>query len=254
MLYLIKFFYQTFLLPPGIFIILFLFLSIGLYRRGTKGVRLLVLITFCLYAFSTPFVGNLLIRSLESQHSPPSSLTGDVIVVLGGGATLDTPDINGLGHLSGSAANRLLTTARLQKKTRLPVIFSGGQVYSNSGNEAQVAKRILNDLEVPDSKIILEDSSRNTMENAANTSRVMKSLGYDKPILITSAFHMERSVLDFERFNLEVIPYPTDYMANVEPDIHYNLFIPSSLEETRIALKEYLGIAAVRWLPDSFGY
>ena len=69
-------------------------------------------------------------RSLEGRFIPPSEVSGDVVIMLGGGATLDTPDVTGKGQLSSHASNRLLTVALLQKKLNVPIILAGGQVYA----------------------------------------------------------------------------------------------------------------------------
>lgn len=246
MLYFIKFIYHFFL-PPGIFIFLLLLLSLWLYKRDQKAALLLAVISFCLYFFSTPYTGNLLISTLESRYYPPSVIKGDVIIMLGGGATLDTPDLDGKGHLLGSAANRLLTTARLYRKTGLPIILSGGQVYPDSGNEALIAKRQLIGLGVPENKIIVEDTSRNTTENARKTKIILNKHQFTNPILITSAFHMERAIRNFRAAGISVIPYPTDYTTSTKQNLYPNNFVPShvGLNRTGLAAKEYLGLAAL---------
>ena len=247
MIFFTKFIYN-FLLPPGIFVVLMLILTGWLYQREKKAARLLLLLAILLYTSSMPFVGNLLIHSLESRYHPPQIIKGDVIITLGGGATSDTPDIDGsLGHLSGSASSRLLTTARLHQKIGLPIILVGGQVYEDSGNEAEIAKRLLVNLGVAPRKIILESKSRNTEENAQNTKDVLASYRFQRPILVTSAFHMARSVRNFAKVGIKVTPYPTNYMTNIKPKLHYNSLAPSfsGLYVTGIALKEYLGLAVL---------
>ncbi|GAA3319299.1 hypothetical protein GCM10020331_025620 [Ectobacillus funiculus] len=114
--------------------------------------KVLFIITLLLYISVIPLTGNILTQTLEQRHTPPSQVDGDVIVMLGGGATPDSPDIDGKGQLSGNGANRLLTTIRLYNQTRLPIILSGGQVFTNYGNEANIAKRQLISLGVPEEK------------------------------------------------------------------------------------------------------
>lgn len=75
---------------------------------------------------STNYIGGTILKYQEDRYNPPRNPTGDVIIMLGGGATLDTPDIDGLGNFGGNAANRLLTAARLQRQLNVPVILSGG--------------------------------------------------------------------------------------------------------------------------------
>ncbi len=60
---------------------------------------------------------------------------------------------------------------------------------------------------------------------------------------------MHRSVLQFKKYGMEVIPYPTDYQTNTKRIITYNDFIPTTygLNNFRTALKEYIGIMAVKW-------
>lgn len=112
MIYLLKAVY-SFFLPPGIFIIILAGLTFWLGHRKQKTALLLGVATLALYVASTDYFGGLLVRSLENRYSIPRELDADVLVVLGGGATLDTPDIDGLGGLTGSAANRALTAVRL---------------------------------------------------------------------------------------------------------------------------------------------
>ena len=94
--------------------------------------------------------------------------------MLGGGATLDTQDVDGQGHLTGATSSRLLTTVRLYEQTNLPIILSGGQVYADSGNEARIAKRILISLGVNPNDIYIEDKSINTEQNAKFTAELLE--------------------------------------------------------------------------------
>jgi uncharacterized SAM-binding protein YcdF (DUF218 family) len=245
-IYIIKFFY-SFLLPPGIFIILMFILSIWLYRSAKRQAIILSIFTSVFYTFSTPYVSDLLMKSLESRYTPSANIKGDVLIMLGGGAISDAPDIDGAGQLSGAAANRLLTTARLYHKTKLPIILSGGEVFTDSGNEALIAKRQLLALGVPEDKIIIESKSRNTEENAKYTKLLLEKYNFKQPILITSAFHMERSVRNFNTIGIHTQPYPTDYRSSPHSSAYANKFVPSagSLSNVSIILKEYLGIAAL---------
>lgn len=251
MLYIIKFLYRTFILPPGIIIFLMTLYAIYLFKKKNNAYKGMVVFALLLYICSIPFTGDFAVHTLEAEYTPPSSLNGDVIVMLGGGASSDTPGLNGKGSLSGSSANRLLTCAELYNKKHLPVIISGGQVYSFTGNEAEICRRILINLGVDNKDIILDDKSLNTEQNAANTSKILKANGFTKPILVTSAFHMERSVLQFKRFGTQVIPYPCDYKTNIHKNITSEDFIPGAdaLYNLSIMVKEYLGIAAVLMEP-----
>lgn len=244
MLYAIKNLYTVFLLPPGIFIFLLLLLAFYLRKLDKKATRLVLALTLIMYISSTQLVGDFLLRSLESQYNPPEVLQGDVLVMLGGGATADVPDLTGAGMLKGSSTNRLLTVARLAKTSQLPVIISTGQVYSDNGNEAQIAERILLELGVPQERILLDNDSLNTMASARNMPGILAQNQFKTPILVTSAFHMHRSVRSFAKYQVMVQPYPCDYLVNSHQTIYLNKLLPShgGLNHTGIALREYWGL------------
>jgi uncharacterized SAM-binding protein YcdF (DUF218 family) len=150
--------------------------------------------------------------------------------------------------LSGSAANRLITAVELYNKLKVPIIFSGGKVYSFTGSEADIAKTILINMGIPRDKIIIDDKSLTTEENAKNTKKLLTMYSFTKPILVTSAFHMERSVIQFNKYDIKVTPFPTDYQTNVNPHFNINDLIPSSsaIDNLSISIKEYLGIIQAR--------
>ncbi len=227
MIYFLKF-GAAFVMPPGIFIIFCLWLSYMLFRRREKGIAAALFIaSMLLYALSTPVVSSALMRNLEAAYLPPENPSGDVIVVLGGGATQDTPDMDGQGGLTDGASSRLLAAARLYHRLHVPVLITGGQVFADSGSEALLARRLLLGLGVPERDIITETESKTTGQNAQFTAKILKERGLSRPLLVTSAFHMKRSVLNFEKQEVAVTPFPTGYRVNLEPRaFHYMWLAP----------------------------
>lgn len=209
----------------------------------------LMVMTIVFYLSSIPLISNLLIHSLEYRYQPPQEITGDVIIMLGGGATLDTPNLQGKGHLLGPAANRLLTCLQLYRELKLPLILSGGQVTKTTGVEAEIAQRILLETGIAADRLIIENKSRNTTENARYTKKLLDIYHFRRPILVTSAFHMPRAVKQFQKAKVKVLPCPTDYRTHPSYSFEWAGFIPSAgaLEETSLALKEYLGLLVARW-------
>lgn len=249
MLYFIKFVYSTFFFPPGLFIILLLGVAMYYRRARRRWPKALLGAALLCYFGSIDLVGDTLVRSLEARHQPPATLSGDAIILLGGGATLDTPNVHGQGHLSGFAANRLLTAAQLYREHPVPIIVSGGKVLATTGCEAEISRQILLGLGVAPQHIIVEDQSLNTTENARYTKAKLAAYGLTQPLLVTSAFHMERSVLQFAKAGVSVTPYPTDYQTNVQPTFAWHHFWPSAgaLQNVALSLKEYVGIGVVKW-------
>lgn len=243
MLYMLKNL-AAFFLPPGIFIVLFFFLSLSFWKRNRRGAIGLLILTGWFYFFTTNFIGDILIGTLEAQQAPPANPAGDLIIVLGGGATLDTPDLDGEGNLSGSAANRLLTAVRLHKRLNVPILVSGGKVFEDAGTEAEIARRYLLDFGVPEDHIIVEDQSLNTRQNAACIKQWLEKEKVYSPLLVTSAFHMKRALAEFSREGILVTPYPCDYQVSRKNALYLNKFVPSAagLQNTAVFFHEWLGI------------
>lgn len=250
MVYLLKF-GAAWILPPGIFFLGLWFVAWRLYKKREKRLAgMLAALVFVFYLMCTSLVSERLMGALEGTYTPPENPQGDVIIMLGGGAFPDTPDVSGTGTLCSAPANRLLTAVRLQRKLDLPIILSGGQVYSDSGPEAVIAKRMLMDLGVPEDKIIVEGKSINTTQNAKFSTEIMRERGLSHPILVTSAFHMRRSVLNFAKNGVEVTAYPSDYRVNLRHDFHYNKLKPSvsALDDNVLVMQEVLRALVTRYL------
>ncbi len=230
LVYLLKF-GASWILPPGLFIILLVILTLYLLKYNLRLSILVGLWTLIFYAMCTGFVAERAMGWLEQKYSPPAQIEnsgGDVIIMLGGGAIRDSQDVDGEGTLCASPANRLLTAVRLQKKLNLPILLSGGQVYSDTGAEAMIAGRILTALGVPENKILLETKSVNTTQNAIFSAEILREKNLSKPIVVTSAFHMNRAVLNFRQQGFEVIPCPTDFLVPRTPQFHYTKLRPQA--------------------------
>lgn len=242
----------SWILPPGIFFLMFFFLAYCCWKRRQKRLAATIsIVTLLFYMISTSYVAGTLIGRLEDVYDTPDKLPhADVIVLLGGGATKDTPDVNGQGTLCSIPANRLLTAVRLQKKLDIPIIVSGGQIYEDSGREADIARRVLKELGVSEDMIILENKSLNTTQNAQYTANILKERNFKNPLIVTSAFHMERAVANFEKLDIKTIPYPCDYMVNRDKVFHLSKLAPSSqaLEFSAIYMQENLRTFVTKYI------
>lgn len=197
-------------------------------------------------------VSNAIMHPLEHAYPQPtvSQLSNiDAIVVLGGGSIGGVNDFDGVGQVPGGMANRLLAGIRLHKVLdKAPVILSGGTVFAYTGCEADIEHRVLKACGIKEKYLIKEGRSRNTVENARYTHDICKDRKFKRLLLVTSAFHMPRSVEIFKREGLEVVPYPTDYRCDKETVYDVFAFVPNAydLENVALALKEYLGILGLK--------
>ena len=231
------------ILPPGIFILI-LFLVFIFIPRKKKIFPLLSLLI--LYLLSIQPVSDLLLKPLENAYPPLSSEFKkdwpQVIVVLGGGTILGSPEAEtGKETLTSDAVKRVVYAYSLRDTFKVPFIFSGGKTFEYGQEpEALTASKLFVSLGLPSERIILETRSRNTWENAKETA----IFGFERVVLITSAYHIKRSVYCFNRHGVSVIAAPTDYKCDRGRKYDFVSFLPTiySLDNSYLALHEYLGL------------
>jgi len=233
------------LLPPGLFILLLLVSAWRLRRlRRLLAACNCLLLALLIWALSTSLVSDALISRLEHGLDIPARPRGDVIVLLGGGIHDKVPDLTGSGAPSEEMMARMVTAVRLQRQLGVPVLVSGGVVYAGRSAEAPVVRRFLLDLGVPERLILVEDKSRDTVENARFSRVILQQHDFRQPLLVTSAFHMRRSVQAFSREGIPVTPVPANFMTASERTIVWADLLPSSgaMHGTATALREFLGL------------
>lgn len=174
----------------------------------------------------------------------------DAIVVLGGGIGGTRPGWRARPDLS-SAADRVWFGAALYHAGRAPVlILSGGSsdVSDSAQPEAEAMATFIEDLGVPASALLREETSRNTWENALYTRQLMREHRIEKVLLVTSALHMPRALAIFRQLDVDAIPAPTDFEALPPRDQWPLRWLPDTgaLDGSTRAMKEYLGLWVYR--------
>jgi len=162
------------------------------------------------------------------------------IVLLGGGHVAD-PGIPVTSQISNESLVRLVECVRIHRLIAgSKIILSGGAVY-DSASEAGTFAKVAAILNVNARDIVLDDVSRDTEEQAENIRSIV---GQDRFILVTSAYHMPRSMAIFNKAGLKPIPAPTDYLVKERQKKAPDDFYPSSmgLMKAEYTLHEYLGL------------
>ena len=173
------------------------------------------------------------------------------IIVLGGGE--DGPGSAHRRQLQINAAGDRITTAtalavRLPE-ARLVVSGTGSSLLVSEPQTASAVRDYFVSVGVAPERIVVEDRSRNTYENATLTHAMVKPKKGERYLLVTSAAHMPRAVGAFRKAGFDVMPYPTDYRTNLPIDaFHPFASIPEGLKRFDDATKEWLGLAAYRLL------
>ncbi len=238
-----------FVVQPSSLIALLLIggLALAIWRRRW-GLRLVALgaIGYVVAGFSP--LGHWLIMPLEDRFARPAlSEPVDGIIVLGGSIDTSISTARGVTALN-EAAERLSEGAALAKQfPGARLVFSGGsaEVFHRGETEAAGAKRLFARLGIAPERLVLEDRSRNTAENAAFTRDLVRQAPGERWLLVTSAFHMPRAIGCFRAVGFEVVPWPVDYRTSGGDDIWR--FFPRASEGLRrvdLAAKEWAGLLA----------
>jgi uncharacterized SAM-binding protein YcdF (DUF218 family) len=200
----------SFLLLAGVLGVL-----LGLTRFARAG-RLLMAGAILLLAVGllTP-IGALLLRPLEDRFpQPPENLPEPAGIIVLGGA-VDTPRSRARGqvYLNSDAARMTKAVELARRYPAARLVFTGGSgaLLGEGQAEATGARDFFLSLGVPEEKITLEDKSRNTWENGVFTRDMVHPKPGEPWLLVTSAWHMPRSVGIFRRLGIAVIPYPVAY-------------------------------------------
>lgn len=190
----------------------------------------------------------------ELPPTPMENLNApyDIGILLGGYSNpFGFPD-DGRHHFNASA-NRFTQALELyhQKKINKILITGGwGKLMSQElSNEAQSTRDHLISMGIPATDILIETRSRNTRENATFTKILLDDLpGAERCLLITSAWHMRRSLACFRKAGLPLDPYCVDYMRSQNRPWWETVFKldPEVLQKWESLIKEWVGMVAYR--------
>jgi uncharacterized SAM-binding protein YcdF (DUF218 family) len=192
----------------------------------------------------------LLLRPLENRFPPPAFPAHvDGVVVLGGAITASISPDRALPTLNRDA-DRLVTFAILARRyPEARLIFAGGSRTPASGTltEADASRTLLEDLDVARDRVLFDDNSRTTWENAVNALALAHPHAGETWILVTSASHMPRAISAFRGAGWPLmLPWPVAYRttqrswpAPLQP-------VGARLEAVDLAAHEWAGLVAYR--------
>lgn len=238
---------------PATLILLFVLLGLvfSFTRRRWLARLSLVIGAGLLFVSTFTTLGYWLITPLENRFQRPAEPARiDGIVILGGGMDGEVNTVRGGWELNRSG-DRMVEGVRLAlKHPEAKVLFAGGASILAAGQESEAlaARRMLIDFGIAPERIVLDEKSLNTEENARFARELAGDTAGQTWLLVTSAFHMPRAMGLFRAEAFPVLPWPADYLASgaegfrVKPDQS-----TENLAVTTIAAKEWLGLAAYHW-------
>ena len=202
-----------------------------------------------LYAAGTAPVSDLLIRPLEAPFDTEATQRAPQAIVVLGGLLDSQRSRPGRIELS-EAGDRLVEAVLLARKwPRALLVISGGtgNPLDQSVREAPFIKDLAIRLGVAEVRIRTDAESRNTRENAVNTRQILEQEGVTDFVLITSAFHMRRSMACFEKEGLSPTPHAVDF-RNHWGQYDVRAVVPEAvyLSRSTSAIREYVGLVMYR--------
>ncbi|HGG60019.1 MAG TPA: YdcF family protein [Gammaproteobacteria bacterium] len=235
---------ESLFFPPGIIILLIALVLLTATIKPRFFSKLLFYAMFLLWLFSMPAFSYWITDWLQNQYPalnkiPPGA---DVIVALGAGQTRGENEFGNRAMLGGEALQRARYAGYLAKKSGLPVIVTGAAPRDHALSHARLMQEFLTrDMGVR--RVLIEDQSTTTFENARYIADLMRRHGFKKAVLVTHAWHMPRAVDAFRFFDISVYPAPT---ARARPDTTetgYYAWLPSAraLRQSEITLHELVG-------------
>ncbi len=197
-------------------------------------------------AFATLPAGQQMMLVLENRFPVVTELPPrvDGIIAIGGVVNQFVTRSRGQVALGGSV-ERLTEFAFLARRfPEAKLVFTGGSgdLFRQDLKEADVLKPFLDFLGLDTDRVILESQSRNTHENAVLTRKLVNPGADETWIVITSAFHMPRTVGSFRKAGWTVIPYPVDFKFAGDERFALSFNLGAGMASLNGGLHEWLGL------------
>ena len=232
---------------PFNFIVLLIFIaSIFYFFKNKILYKFFYLIALFCFIFSCVLpTGNYLLNILEKDFhriNIPEKIDG--ILILSGAVNANLTKEHQRIQL-GSASERLFASIKLIKKyPNAKIIFSGGSPYlfDNLLKQADIVKTFFDQFEIDTTKIIFEKNARNTYENIYNSKILAKPKKNENWLIITSAFHMHRTLKVGNKLGWKLIPYAVDFYATKKTLWIPSIFLLKNISLLNLALHEWIGL------------
>ena len=241
-----------FLLSPLNFILLGLtlaFLLLVLNKRNFL-VPFSLVILICLYLIALFPLGSWLLHPLETrfQTNPQLPEKIDGIIVLSGALNADKTAEWKQTQVNGAVDRELafMKLARHYPGARL--VYTGGssRLIKHEARAADTAKQLFRDLDFNAERVIFERDSRNTWENAKLSFAKAQPASEENWVLVTSAYHMPRSIGVFCKTGWPMIPYPVDHYSQPSLSFKFGFTLAGRAGLLDMAIHEWLGLLAYR--------
>ena len=242
-------FLSIFVDPLLLCFLLLLGLLVYYWRHSVRWGLLTIVVG--LYVLSTPISVGPVVRWFEGPWPAPETLQPryEVAIVLSGMVSLplSTPDRIEFYD----SVDRIIAGIALVKQGRAEkLLISGGtgSLYAQPVREASLLRTFALEDGLRDDQILVDDASRNTYENALYTMYILRTHGYQRCVLVTSALHMRRAAAIFHKQGLTPDLYPVDFNSKPGGELTPFDFLPSAhtLSMASEVMHELVGLVMYR--------
>ncbi len=222
-------------------------------RWQRLGLWLVSLVATSLLGLAILPLGQWFLSPLNNQFSPFKSSGGNIdgIILLSGGA-VDLKTSRLMGHaVPGKASDRLVEFMSLAEAyPGAKLLICGGNVEAGDDTghkrqtEAVLIAEYLISRGLSATRILVEDSSQDTFENAILGHQLAQPGADERWLLVTSAWHMPRALLSFQAQDWPVVAAPS--AAGIEMGFRLRFNLQAGLMAVNFAMHEYFGLLAYR--------
>ncbi|WP_418179251.1 YdcF family protein [Aliarcobacter lanthieri] len=242
-MFIVKKIISAFILPIPIGILLLFLAFFFLLRNSYKKAKFFLIFCFLWFALlSNQIVSNAIISPLENAY--PSLIDTpkvNYILVLGNAHKSDE-NLSITSEVKETAINRLVEGIRhyqnLKNDQNNVKLIVSGYSLDDINSHAQMQKRLALSLGVDEADILTLDTTKDTYEEAIQSKKIVEN---EKLILVTSASHMKRAMLLFEKEGLNVIASPTQHKG-YSTSYPTSFFNANNIKKVELAFHEYLGM------------
>jgi uncharacterized SAM-binding protein YcdF (DUF218 family) len=230
---------------------------------GLGGVAMLILrwrrlgLAFCVVSILSLFVGGvtplgaIALATLEDRFPMPAlALPPTGIIVLGGATDIHISSSRHVVALNDAAERVTAAAALAIRFPQARIFLSGGAGHStNQGlkTESALARALLLGFAIPPDRILMEEKSLTTWENAKVSFETLDPKPGDIWLLVTSANHMPRAVGSFRAAGFNIVPFPVDFRTKGDAgDWSRPKSVADGFEQLDLAGHEWIGLAAYR--------
>ena len=238
------------IIAPDNLLLFLLLISWILLRRGAHrfAMRLLGFVTIVLMVIALFPIGEWLLYPLEIRFPTNPKLPEriDGIIVLSGAEDAFLSSLWNQEELGDSAERDIAFLELARQYPNAKLVFTGGSgsMVQQDYKAADVANKLLYKLGLDLSRVTFERNSRNTFENVVLSKELVRPHPGQKWILITSAWHMPRSVGIFCKTGWPVIPYPVDHWTMPGKLLRIDVSLSDHLRGLAIGVREWVGLIA----------